>query len=171
VSAVALPNKLSDLLELAVRDVQKCEADKKRFALHMGNWHRPDAGKGVCVVCMAGAVMAQTVGVPDDEQRDVFQGLACAPDIEPHRAAFNAVNELRISKVQSAATELGIVLSPDQIRAAEAAEDMIRSGLPESEYGYCGEDVEDWDNVNNADFHAPWETYLQAVTVLREAGL
>lgn len=169
---IELPNKLSDLLELAVRDVQKCEAEPARFALHMGNWHRPDAGKGVCVVCMAGAVMAQTIGVPDDERREVFQGLSCAPDIEPHRASFAAVNELRISKVQSAASELGIVLTGKQIEAAQRAEEMIRQALPEDEYGdYDDVDVEEWGNVNAADFHAPWETYLKAAQILREAGL
>ncbi len=165
-----LPAKLSDLLELAVRDVQKCEAEPARFKLHMGNWHKPD--NGACVVCMAGAIMAQTIGVPDQEERSVFQGLPCVDDVEPYRHALAAVNELRMSKIISAAKELDMPpLSRAQCAAADEASDLIRRELPRSEYGSDYDDVEDWDNVNEAHFHAPWETYLKAAAVLRQAGL
>ena len=54
-----LPEKLSDLLRLAVRDAQACEADP-RYVLYMGEWHRRAGAH--CYVCMAGAIMAQTLG-------------------------------------------------------------------------------------------------------------
>lgn len=171
-----LPDKLSDLLELAVRDVTKCEAEPKRFRLDMGNWHKPDAGRGVCVVCMAGSIMAQTLGVPDSEERSVFQGMPCVADIEPHRASFNAVNEMRVSKIRDAAKYLGLKLSVAQLKAAREAENTIRAGLPTAQFDdeeRDGEpdDVSDWDNVNDTNFHAPWPVYLEAAAILREAGL
>lgn len=169
---IELPNKLSDLLELAVRDVQKCEAQPARFSLHMGNWHKPDAGKGVCVVCMAGAVMAQTIGIPDQAERFVFEDRACEDDIEPHRRAMSAINEMRIGLIGAAAAQLGLRLSSEQEDAVEGAGNEIHAELPdtENEREYY-DDVEDWSNVNDADFRAPWETYLKAAQILREAGL
>ncbi len=56
-----LPNKLSALLRLAVGDAQKCEGDSN-YVLDMGTWHNFKYGK--CHVCLAGAVMAQTLEVP-----------------------------------------------------------------------------------------------------------
>jgi hypothetical protein len=50
--------KPSELLELALNDLEKCESDPK-YKIEMSNWleHRDE----VCEVCMAGAVMAQTL--------------------------------------------------------------------------------------------------------------
>ncbi len=56
-----LPDKLSDLLDLAVKDSQKCEKDDF-YQLFMNAWHMYDGG--ICYVCMAGSVLAQTMGVP-----------------------------------------------------------------------------------------------------------
>ena len=56
-----LPDKLSDLLELALDDLETTEKDP-RYMIDMGEWHTPTNGK--CMVCLAGAVMAQTIGVP-----------------------------------------------------------------------------------------------------------
>lgn len=56
-----LPDKLSDLLDLAVKDCKICEKDDY-YVLNMNSWHMYDGG--LCYVCMAGAVMAQTMGVP-----------------------------------------------------------------------------------------------------------
>lgn len=57
-----LPDKLSDLLELAIDDVAKCSRDS-RYEIDMGMWHQPQSN-GSCLVCMAGAVMAKTMEVP-----------------------------------------------------------------------------------------------------------
>lgn len=84
-SMIALPNTLSGLLELAVQDAQKCEALPELYRLDMGQWHTPEAG--VCVICMAGAVIAQTLGVSHD---------ADAPDMRaPWSTYLEAVAQLR----------------------------------------------------------------------------
>ena len=52
-----LPDKLSDLLEVGLEDLEKCQKDDNYF-IDMGEWHKPWPG-GICAVCMAGSVMAK----------------------------------------------------------------------------------------------------------------
>ena len=59
---VALPNKLSDLLEVAVKDARLL-ARTPGYRLRMSRWYDRDSD-GVCNVCLAGAVMANTCEIP-----------------------------------------------------------------------------------------------------------
>lgn len=52
-----LPNKPSDLLQVALDDLRLCEKDPL-YAIEMGDWHKAN---GKCRVCLAGAVMAKTL--------------------------------------------------------------------------------------------------------------
>ena len=61
-----LPDKPSELLELALSDLEKVERSP-RYEVSMNTWHRPTKG-GVCEVCMAGAVMAKTIKTDRFEQ-------------------------------------------------------------------------------------------------------
>lgn len=54
-----LPDKPSDLIELALADLAAVEADG-RYKVHMNMWHEPRSG--FCAVCFAGSVMAKTLG-------------------------------------------------------------------------------------------------------------
>lgn len=51
-----LPDKPSELLEIALEDLEKCEKSPK-YEIDMGVWHCPDVDEK-CYVCLAGAVMA-----------------------------------------------------------------------------------------------------------------
>jgi len=53
-----LPDKLSDIILIALEDLRKVERSKK-YKVYMGVWHSPN---GVCSVCFAGAVMSQCEG-------------------------------------------------------------------------------------------------------------
>ena len=55
---ISLPNKLSDLLELSLVDLIKCERSP-RYEINMGMYHTPIGS--TCEVCLAGSVMAQTL--------------------------------------------------------------------------------------------------------------
>lgn len=55
-----LPDKPSELIRLALKDLSKCERSK-RYEVDMEKWHSPEAGR--CLVCLAGAVMANTLRV------------------------------------------------------------------------------------------------------------
>jgi hypothetical protein len=66
-----LPNKLSELIVVALDDLEKVRADE-RYAVNLDYWHvsknsnaSPTPGK--CVVCFAGAVMAGTLGLNPEE--------------------------------------------------------------------------------------------------------
>jgi hypothetical protein len=61
-----LPDKLSALIRVALADLRKVEADS-RYVVNMHRWHKP-VGE-VCQVCLAGAVMAQSLGI--DPERHV----------------------------------------------------------------------------------------------------
>ena len=51
--------KLSDLLLCALNDLRACE-DDPNYRISMGEWHLP-LQDGTCGVCLAGAVMAQSL--------------------------------------------------------------------------------------------------------------
>src|SRR6187431_2046651 len=102
----ALPNKLSDLLELAVRDAQACEADP-RYRLDMSAWHVPD-GVGPCRVCMAGAVMAQTIHLAPSERATLFMGVSQAPAVDESARQLLAINDMRTGDFDDACDRLAI---------------------------------------------------------------
>lgn len=60
----SLPDKPSELIRVALADLAKVEADP-RYVVDMGMWHEPLAPPfdGKCAVCLAGAVMAGTLGI------------------------------------------------------------------------------------------------------------
>ena len=66
-STSTLPTQPSALIRLALADLRACEADD-RYVVDMSDWHRPayDDDREVCAVCLAGAVLAQTLGAPHE---------------------------------------------------------------------------------------------------------
>jgi hypothetical protein len=57
-----LPDKPSELLAVALRDLELCEQDP-RYVINMDQWHLPIAD-GLCAVCLGGAVLAKSLGTP-----------------------------------------------------------------------------------------------------------
>jgi hypothetical protein len=58
--------KPSELLTLALNDLEAVEQDS-RYRVDMGHWHRPLPSEGYCAVCLAGAVLANSLGVAINE--------------------------------------------------------------------------------------------------------
>jgi hypothetical protein len=55
-----LPDKPSDLLQLALDDLELCEKDRN-YTIDMSEWHTPSQDESEkCAVCIAGAVIAKT---------------------------------------------------------------------------------------------------------------
>ena len=98
-----LPNKLSDLLELALSDLEKCHKDK-RYKLNMDTWHAKNNfnNEKLCRVCMAGAVMAKTLNVGIDEIRNLDSFYFETRD------KIMAIDELRQGLFLSACDSLSI---------------------------------------------------------------
>lgn len=72
-----LPNKPSDLLDVALRDLEACEQDDN-YEIRMSLWHSSNHNLDKkCFVCLAGAVMAKTMGTPVTARGDPY-------DLVPH---------------------------------------------------------------------------------------
>ena len=63
---IKLPDTLSGLIRVALVDLCKCEKDDK-YDIFMEDWHTPQ-DSGICEVCLAGAVMAQTLDIPIENE-------------------------------------------------------------------------------------------------------
>jgi len=59
-----LPDKIGDLIRVAIKDLEECEADPN-YLIEMDYWHYPVGlgNKKICMVCLARSVMAKTIGV------------------------------------------------------------------------------------------------------------
>lgn len=62
--------KLSQLLEVAVRDMKMVKANP-RYVFHVSSWHTP-APDNRCVVCVAGAIMAGELGADPNMKIDPY---------------------------------------------------------------------------------------------------
>lgn len=111
-----LPKLASDLIELALNDLEKCEADP-RYQINMGTWHKPIKGsEAVCAVCFAGAVMAQTNMVDINENHN---GSALS-DADEDR--IDALNEFRCGYIREGLDRMGLTINdgvPDDFDAAD----------------------------------------------------
>jgi hypothetical protein len=95
---VELPDKLSELIRVAVKDLEACRADPA-YVIDMFDWHLPRGG--VCHVCLAGAVFAKTCGAPPDhpscmEDFDLEKlGIADEKNAGAMSDKFSALNAAR----------------------------------------------------------------------------
>ena len=81
-----LPDKLSELIRAAIWDLIKVEQEPDLYVVDMDLWHRYIDKK--CHVCLAGAVMAQTLGAkptvsmyPEGYDYDVHNKLVALDNI------------------------------------------------------------------------------------------
>lgn len=91
-----LPDTMHELLALALDDLEKCTEDPEHYDLDMDEWHNPsEARGGPCRVCMAGAIMAQTLQVSHLEYCSPYD--VCGP-FEDHNSVTDklfAINDMR----------------------------------------------------------------------------
>ena len=74
------PAKLSDLLELAIADARKL--DRRRYTPMWMTWHRPRPTDGKCMVCLAGSVIAGTLGCAAEMSIDIATRESADPESE-----------------------------------------------------------------------------------------
>lgn len=94
---VKLPDKPSALIRLALRDLEKCE-QSKNYQIEMGAWHEPN---GKCSVCLAGAVMAQSLY---GERSKAF----IPSDFGPNELKLRALDDFRCGYINEAFMQLGM---------------------------------------------------------------
>lgn len=102
----SLPRKPSELLALALKDLAAVERSRK-YQVNMHFWHDPKAlDSGKCAVCLAGVVLAKSLGYTPDE--DTY------PSLQPEKIAHQliALDYMRNGEIQSATELLGYKKAP-----------------------------------------------------------
>lgn len=144
-----LPDKLSDLIRVAVADMRKV-AKNPAYVLDAYTWHEPreadDGSLGPCLVCMAGAVMAGTLG--SDPEEPLSTG-----DFEEYESnRLDALDDVRTGHCLEALIRIqDEPPSGNEILACEQASSTIRATYRN---GFAAE-----------------SSYEQAADILAEAGL
>ena len=91
-----LAGKLSDELTQALEDLESCEASPN-YEIDMGHWHvGRKEGDAVCVVCLAGAYLAQT------GKANIALNLSPADMSNKMSRKMSALNKLRMGKIELA---------------------------------------------------------------------
>ena len=98
-----LPNKPSELIHLALEDLEKAERSPK-YKINMDDWHSPISSTR-CEVCLAGAVMAGTMECDIGE----FMGPS---EFGQSRAKLSSLEYFRLGEVATALIKLGIKKPP-----------------------------------------------------------
>lgn len=93
-----LPDKPSELIRLALGDMKKCEADPK-YTINMDRWHDLLL-EGLCAVCLAGSVMAQTL------HEKWWRSLNLSEFDDNTALKLSALNDFRSGNVASGLWEL-----------------------------------------------------------------
>jgi len=89
---IELPHKRSELIRLAVADLEKCEHDS-RFIIDMSCWII--STRDTCAVCLAGSVMAQTLNM-DDRKTKIHIFLRYFPEMSLKNAKkLEFLNQVR----------------------------------------------------------------------------
>ena len=142
---VTLPDKLSDLLDLAVTDAIAASR-KPGIRLDMSIWAEkargPGKGASVCSVGMAGAVMTQTPGLRPTS------AFALTPFHTPFEDQLLTINHMRMGDFR-APWDAGMM----QQAAVYAARRVVL------------------DAYNERTGRAPWRVYRKAAAMLRGVGL
>lgn len=146
---IKLPEKQSALLRLAVKDAQVIEKNKN-YKFDMGEWHLPkfdNTGKptGKCTVCLAGAVIANTLKVSPKVEKNPYD-----LEYEGHRDTclkLRKIDELRGGTIYYTGED------DDRMEAVETAANLIS-------FNYS-------DHLGRA----PWKIYLKAADILESVGL
>ena len=97
-----LPSKPSALIALALRDLDRV-LQNPEYEVNWGRWHAPSVGDNLtCHVCLAGAVIAGTLGTDKELVRDpeYFD-----PDT---RKKLLALDDFRTGDIENALTYLGL---------------------------------------------------------------
>jgi len=105
-----LPDKLSDLLKVALLDLEWVESQPEKYMINMAAWYEksydPRTGESRCNVCLAGAVMARTLG---DKLSSNYMRNPDTYD-EDTSKKLKAINFARLGQIENSLKELNQAL-------------------------------------------------------------
>lgn len=105
-----LPNKLWELLEVAIEDLKSVQR-RKNVTINMDTWVEVGDDGKTCSSCMAGAVMINSLNMIKDFD---FTGMSIDPTIDASEDVSNkllAINFLREGEIQEAMDVMNIEYS------------------------------------------------------------
>ena len=100
----ALPDAPSELIRVALDDLDWAEKHPDRFIIDMTGWHKWDVESQKCHVCMAGAVMARTLHIPDVQTFPVLLIADFGSDV---RGKLVALDLFRSGYIHTALNRMG----------------------------------------------------------------
>jgi len=124
----ALPNKLGELMRVALVDEAKAHRSPK-YRVNMRDWHVPARhARHQCDVCLAGAVMAFSL---DGSPEHHLEPWEFDQDVEKKMMALDSV---RKGSIMDALIEMGSLgLNPTSIEVEDFEEKLLASGLVRNE--------------------------------------
>lgn len=128
-----LPDTLSGLLAVGLRDFAKLERAKTKYVVDMGRYHFP-LGDGRCAACVAGSVMIYSLGVKADDEiagpwdfRNRLAGKIRAIDYLRLGATWKAARFLKLSAAKrNAAEPFSRDITPYNVDPARFKSDLRR---------------------------------------------
>lgn len=117
---ITLPDKLSELIEVALKDYIEVKRKKKTYRISMGVWHQPvwtgTEDKSICAVCLAGCVMANTFNISNKLSVSPGMMLDFTNDKQVDMK-LRALDSVRVGYVATALRWIGF--NPDNISIPE----------------------------------------------------
>lgn len=153
------PKKLSDLIDLAINDARNLNRD--RYTPLWSTWHEPHEEPGRCMMCLAGSVIAGTLGYPIGTTVEVTTKelatttTAATVDDDGWREALWALDSAREGDWIGAFSALH----------GNYPEDGVYESLEQMDPA-CETEFDSWETL---DTHL--ESMTERVTRLREMGL
>ena len=168
------PAKLSALLALAIGDMERMLADS-RYQPDSGEWHRPHGPTGRCHACLAGAVVAGTLGASPDQ--DLTESMRLAGDHvgESWWDALRLVDAWRggrLAEVEGRVMAFGgrAAVTPEAVRAmSDILQDRAPQHSASSMPGRYGDIMLSWSE--HATARDALDVLRAEVARLAEAGL
>ena len=107
-----LPEKLSDLIRVAITDMEKIDSKPHLYRVDMGEWHKRE-DHGICKVCFAGAVMAETLHTPHHRTVN-FHHFP-----HPLKMKFGALDQIKDGDVEMSLWYMSRAKDPQSDRIAD----------------------------------------------------
>jgi hypothetical protein len=137
-----LPNKLSNLILIALDDLRKAERSRD-YKVDMYSWHQPNS---VCKVCFAGSVMAFSLGTDSNTYTS------------PSRFAKKTMGKLfALDDVRSGDFDAAMLNMDKSVKAADKAQEATRDIV-----------VPEYSSTNRLRFH---KVMRKAAKALAKVGL
>lgn len=117
-----LPDKPSELIKLALKDLELCELDPN-YQIEMRTYYSRDEQRP-CLVCFAGAVIAQTLNVTKFGYLAPWQMDLDARDVNK----LYALNSIRLGMIHDCQAQLGLRRSklPEYVKVSPYEDDKIQ---------------------------------------------